>query len=55
MTNHLYDALIAAHAGKSSVFLECSDRPDLTFGDFVTLAARIAHKVDPAGLCETFC
>lgn len=50
MTNHLYDALIAPHAGGPSVFLKQSDGPDLTFDDFLTLTSRLAHVLKEHGL-----
>ena len=50
MSNHLYDTLIAAHAGSDAGFLKRNGKPDLTFVDFVALTGRLAHRLVEQGL-----
>ena len=50
MSNHLYDTLIAAHAGTAKTFLKRDGAADLTFDDFLGLAARLAHVLVAHGL-----
>lgn len=50
MSNHLYDTLIAAHAGTAKTFLKRDGAADLTFDDFLGMAARLAHVLVAHGL-----
>jgi malonyl-CoA/methylmalonyl-CoA synthetase len=50
MTNHLYDALFAPHAGSEKVFLDLPDGLRFSYGSFIDLAARYAHALRAAGL-----
>ncbi|MCI2400498.1 malonyl-CoA synthase [Aliiroseovarius subalbicans] len=50
MTNPLYDALIAPHAGNSATFLECDDGSQLRYDAFVRRAAQMAHVLVAAGV-----
>lgn len=50
MTNTLYDALFAPHAGRTDVFLACDDGTKITYGGFVERAAQIAHVLKSQGL-----
>ena len=50
MTNHLYDALLAPHAGSDRPFLILPDGGALSYSDFLALAARYAHALRAAGL-----
>lgn len=50
MSNHLYDTLIAAHAGTAKTFLKRDGAADLTFDDFLGLTARLAHVLVAHGL-----
>ncbi len=50
MTNHLYDALFAPHAGSDRTFLILPDGPSVSFGAFVAEAARAAHALRSSGL-----
>ncbi|MGB0661584.1 MAG: malonate--CoA ligase [Mangrovicoccus sp.] len=48
--NHLYDALLAPHAGSKRVFLHYADGKQLSYGEFVALVARLAHALSAQGL-----
>ncbi|MEM8655854.1 MAG: malonyl-CoA synthase [Pseudomonadota bacterium] len=50
MTNTLYDALIAPHAGNDRTFLHCGDGTRVTFDGFTKRAAQMAHVLHDAGL-----
>ncbi|TNF21094.1 MAG: malonyl-CoA synthase [Rhodobacteraceae bacterium] len=50
MSNHLYDTLIAAHAGTAKTFLKRDGAADLSFDAFLGLAARLAHALVAQGL-----
>jgi len=50
MTNPLYDALFAPHAGRDTVFLHRPDGTTLTHGAFVAMASRFSHAIANAGL-----
>ncbi|MEM9524209.1 MAG: malonyl-CoA synthase [Pseudomonadota bacterium] len=50
MTNPLYDALLAPHAGSARVFLQLSDGSQVTYAAFVRLAARYANAFVEFGL-----
>ncbi len=51
MTNHLYDALFAPHLGSARPFLILPDGGgQVTYGDFLRLAARYAQALRAAGL-----
>lgn len=50
MSNHLCDTLIAAHAGTTRTFLKRDGAADLSFDDFLGLAARLAHVLVAHGL-----
>lgn len=50
MTNTLYDALIAPHAGNTSTFLSCDDGTQLSYDAFVRRAAQLAHVLVAAGV-----
>jgi malonyl-CoA/methylmalonyl-CoA synthetase len=50
MTNTLYDALIAPHAGNTSTFLECDDGTRMSYAAFVGRVAQLAHVLVSAGV-----
>lgn len=50
MANALYDALFAPHVDNQSVFLECDDGVQVTYGAFVKRAAQIAHVLSENGI-----
>lgn len=50
MSNHLYDSLVAGHSGSPRPFLTRDGAPDLSFDDFVSMAARLAHTLAAHGL-----
>ncbi|TCP60369.1 malonyl-CoA/methylmalonyl-CoA synthetase [Rhodovulum bhavnagarense] len=50
MTNILYDALFAPHAGRDAPFLHLPDGGIVTYADFLGQAAQIAHVLTQAGL-----
>ncbi|MEL7132106.1 MAG: AMP-binding protein [Pseudomonadota bacterium] len=49
MTNTLYDALIATHAGQEHPFLHCDDGALVTFDGFTRRTAQMAHVLRDAG------
>ncbi|ETX16401.1 malonyl-CoA synthase [Roseivivax halodurans JCM 10272] len=50
MSNTLYDALFAPHAGRSDPFLHLPDGSVLPYADFLATAARYAHVLTEAKL-----
>lgn len=50
MSNHLYDALFGPHAGSERPFLILPGGEDMTYRDFLALAARYAHALRATGL-----
>ncbi|WP_050527691.1 malonate--CoA ligase [Pseudorhodobacter aquimaris] len=50
MTNILYDALIAPHAGSDAVFLQCDDGSALSYDGFVGRVAQLANVLQAAGV-----
>ncbi|MBB5723936.1 malonyl-CoA/methylmalonyl-CoA synthetase [Loktanella ponticola] len=50
MTNTLYDALFAQHAQNAAVFMTLDDGTQLSYVDFITRVARIAHVLQDAGV-----
>ena len=50
MTNTLYDALIAPHAGNTTPFMTLDDGTILSYGDFVSRVAQLAHVLVNAGV-----
>jgi len=50
VSNHLYTALIAPHADSTAPFLIRDTAPDLSFADFTTMVARMAHVLVAHGL-----
>ncbi|MEO0402844.1 MAG: malonyl-CoA synthase [Pseudomonadota bacterium] len=50
MANHLYDHLIAPHAGNSATFLSRETHPDISFARFAHMVAQTAHRLCAAGL-----
>ena len=50
MTNHLYEALFAPHAGSDRAFLILPEGGALSYRAFLALAARYAHALCVAGL-----
>lgn len=50
MANHLYDALFAPHAEKTSAFLIASDGRETSYGAFLVQAAQIAHALGALGV-----
>ncbi|WP_299625168.1 malonyl-CoA synthase [uncultured Tateyamaria sp.] len=50
MTNTLYDALVAKHAGNDTLFLDCDDGTQMSYGAFAKRAGQIAHVLRDAGV-----
>ena len=50
MTNTLYDALVARHAGNPDTFLETEDGTQISYAAFVQRAAQMAHVLVDAGV-----
>jgi malonyl-CoA/methylmalonyl-CoA synthetase len=50
VTNTLYDALIARHAGSTTPFMTLDDGTTQTYGDFVGRVAQLAHVLADAGV-----
>ncbi len=50
MTNTLYDALFAQHAQNAAVFMTLDDGTQLSYADFITRVARVAHVLKDAGV-----
>lgn len=50
MTNPLFDALFAPHAGRETVFLHRPDGSTISHADFLDTASRISHALVEAGL-----
>ena len=50
MSNHLYDHLFARHANNDACFLKRDDTPSLSYAQFISLAAQIAHVLRDTGL-----
>ena len=50
MANPLYDELFAVHAGRDDPFLIVPGGTDVSYGDFLDLAAQFAHVIAAAGL-----
>lgn len=50
MTNTLYDALFAQHGQNAAVFMTLDDGTQLSYADFITRVARIAHVLIDAGV-----
>ena len=50
MTNTLYDALIAPHAQNDAVFLTLDDGSRVSYQDFVSRVAQLAHVLSDAGV-----
>ncbi|MFK7877096.1 MAG: malonyl-CoA synthase [Paracoccaceae bacterium] len=50
MSNVLYDALFAPHAGNQTDFLQCDDGTALSYDGFLSRAAQIAHVLVEAGV-----
>lgn len=50
MTNILYDALIAPHAGNEQPFMDCDDGSTITYAGFVRRVAQLAHVLQNAGV-----
>lgn len=50
MTNTLYDALFAPHAGNPAPFLQCDDGSTQSYEDFVRRTAQIAHVLMDVGI-----
>jgi len=50
MSNTLYDALFAPHAGSDKTFLILPDEREITYADFLAMAARFAHAIRSAGV-----
>ncbi len=50
MTNPLFDALFAPHAGRPTPFLHLPDGVQMSHGAFLARAARLAHALVGAGL-----
>ena len=48
--NHLYDALLAAHAGKDTPFLFAADGAATSYAAFLGQAARLAHALQSLGV-----
>ena len=50
MTNTLYDALIAPHAGNEALFLTLDDGTPVSYADFVRRVSQLAHVLNDAGV-----
>ncbi|WP_299145943.1 malonyl-CoA synthase [uncultured Tateyamaria sp.] len=50
MTNHLFDHLIAPHAGNTAPFLVQDGQSDVTYAAFVERTAQMAHRLRQSGL-----
>ncbi|MEP3427433.1 MAG: malonyl-CoA synthase [Roseibium sp.] len=50
MSNLLYDTFFRPHAGSSNVFLHLGDGTTISYGDFLTTAAQIAHSFSDFGI-----
>ncbi|SFR60053.1 malonyl-CoA/methylmalonyl-CoA synthetase [Yoonia tamlensis] len=50
MTNTLYDALIAPHAGNTQPFMACDDGRVISYAGFVERVAQLAHVLHDAGV-----
>jgi malonyl-CoA/methylmalonyl-CoA synthetase len=50
MTNPLFDAAFAMHAGSAAVFLRFADGGSLTYGEFLATAGRYANAIAELGL-----
>ena len=50
MSNPLFDALFAPHAGSSEAFLHLADGTTASYAEFLGTAARLAHALAAAGL-----
>ena len=50
MTNHLYDRLFGPHADNSATFLKQDGATNLSYADFLRMAARIAHVLSANGV-----
>ncbi|WP_299298017.1 malonyl-CoA synthase [uncultured Tateyamaria sp.] len=50
MTNHLFDHLIAPHAGNPAPFLVQDGQSDVTYAAFVERTAQMAHRLRQSGL-----
>ena len=50
MTNCLYDTLFMPHTGSSAPFLILPDNSEISYGDFLSMAARFAHAMRDAGV-----
>ncbi|UWQ23201.1 AMP-binding protein [Jannaschia sp. W003] len=50
MTNTLFDALVAPHAGSDATFLECDDGTTVSRGAFVRRVAQLAHVLAASGV-----
>ena len=50
MTNTLYDALVAPHAGNGATFLTFDDGGSLTYAGFVKRVAQLAHALKDNGV-----
>ena len=50
MTNPLYDQLFGVHAGSAAPFLHLADGTEISYSDFLTQAAQIAHVLVEKGL-----
>lgn len=52
MGNTLYDALLAPHRGRDAPFLLPKDGNGMSYGDFLRLAARLAHALRASGVAS---
>ncbi len=50
MTNLLYDRLFAPHAGSDKTFLVLPDESEISYAQFLAMAARFAHALRAAGV-----
>ena len=50
MSNTLYDALFRPHEASEAIFLSLKDGRDITYAEFLRLAARFAHALSASGV-----
>ena len=50
MSNTLYDALFRPHEASEAIFLSLKDGRDITYAEFLRLAARFAHALSASGI-----
>ncbi len=50
MANPLYDELFGTHAGKSETFLQLQDGTQISYQDFLAMAARMAGAIASLGV-----